>query len=80
MINLNISIKLDDSTLEDDGLAYELHNILSSIQYKIATGQKQNKVYDSNGNNVATFKIVEEEKTDTQKFLEEHFQLIRIGF
>jgi hypothetical protein len=57
MTTLNIQIRLDNSAFEDDNLENELHHVLSAIQYKIARGQKQNQVYDSNGNNVATFKI-----------------------
>lgn len=59
MTTLDIQIRLDNSAFEDDYMANELHNILGAIQYKIASGQKQNKIYDSNGNNVGDFKIVE---------------------
>jgi hypothetical protein len=60
MTVLNIQVRLDNSAFEDEGLESELHYVLSAIAYKIANGQKQNQVYDSNGNNVATFKIEEE--------------------
>jgi len=57
MTVLNIQIRLDNSAFEQEYLESELHNILGSIQYKIAQGQKQNNIYDSNGNNVGNFKI-----------------------
>lgn len=59
MSTLNIEIRLDNAAFEDNGLENELHNILSAIQLKIATGQKSNYAYDSNGNNVGDFKIIE---------------------
>ena len=57
MTVLNIQIQLDNSAFEDDGLQNELHDILGAIQFKIATGQTQNNIYDSNGNCVGNFKI-----------------------
>jgi hypothetical protein len=57
MTVLNIQIQLDNSAFEDDGLQNELHDILGAIQFKIATGQTHNTIYDSNGNCVGTFKI-----------------------
>lgn len=57
MTVLNIQIRLDNSAFEDDYLEGELHNVLSTIQLKIIQGQKQNNIYDSNGNNVGQFKI-----------------------
>jgi hypothetical protein len=57
MTVLNIQIRLDNSAFEQEYLESELHNILGSIQYKIVQGQKQNNIYDSNGNNVGNFKI-----------------------
>ena len=57
MTVLNIQIRLDNSAFEQEYLESELHNILGSIQYKIIQGQKQNNIYDSNGNNVGNFKI-----------------------
>lgn len=59
MTTLNIQIRLDNSAFEDEYLANELHNVLGAIQYKIASGQTKNKIYDSNGNNVGEFAIVE---------------------
>jgi hypothetical protein len=60
MTTLNISIRLDNSAFEDDGLISELHHVMSAIQFKIAQGQTKNQVYDTNGNNVANFEIVED--------------------
>jgi hypothetical protein len=57
MTTLNIQIRFDNSAFEDEYLESELHTVLGSIQCKIAQGQKQNKIYDSNGNNVGEFKI-----------------------
>jgi hypothetical protein len=57
MTVLNIQIRLDNSAFEQEYLESELHNILGAIQCKIVQGQKQNSIYDSNGNNVGTFKI-----------------------
>ena len=59
MTTLNIQIRLDNSAFEEEYLFNELHNVLGAIQYKIAQGQKQNRIYDSNGNNVGEFKIIE---------------------
>jgi hypothetical protein len=59
MTTLNIQIRLDNAAFEGDGLENELHHVLSAIQFKIARGQTQNHVYDTNGNNVAEFKIIE---------------------
>lgn len=59
MTTLKIQIKLDNAAFEDDGLQNELHSVLSAIQFKIARGQTENKIYDSNGNNVGDFRIVE---------------------
>lgn len=59
MTVLNIQIRLDNSAFEDDYLEGELHSVLSAIQLKIIQGQKQNNIYDSNGNNVGQFKIEE---------------------
>jgi hypothetical protein len=59
MTVLNIQIRLDNSAFEDDYLESELHSVLSAIQCKIMQGQKQNKVYDTNGNDVGQFKIEE---------------------
>lgn len=60
MTTLNIQIRLDNSAFEEQYIANELHNVLGAIQYKIAQGQRQNRIYDSNGNNVGEFKIVED--------------------
>jgi hypothetical protein len=59
MTTLNIQIRLDNAAFEDDGLINELHDILAAIQFKIARGQTENRIYDSNGNNVGGFYIVE---------------------
>jgi hypothetical protein len=59
MTVLNIQIRLDNAAFEEQVIGSELHDILGSIQYKIASGQKSNKIYDSNGNNVGEFKIEE---------------------
>ena len=59
MTTLRIEIRLDNAAFEDDGLQNELHSVLSAIQFKIATGQTVNKIYDSNGNNVGDFQIAE---------------------
>jgi hypothetical protein len=59
MTTLKIEIRLDNAAFEDDGLENELHSVLSAIQFKIATGQTENKIYDSNGNYVGGFFIVE---------------------
>jgi hypothetical protein len=60
MTVLNIQIKLDNDAFEEQSIANELHNVLGAIQYKIAAGQKQSRIYDSNGNNVGGFFILEE--------------------
>jgi hypothetical protein len=60
MTTLKIEIRLDNAAFEDDGLQNELHSVLSAIQFKIATGQTENKIYDTNGNNVGDFRIVED--------------------
>lgn len=57
MTTLDIQIRLDNSAFEEEYLASELHNVLSAISFKIAQGQKQNNIYDSNGNNVGNFNI-----------------------
>jgi hypothetical protein len=59
MTTLRIEIRLNNAAFEDDGLQNELHSVLSAIQFKIARGQTENKIYDSNGNNVGDFRIVE---------------------
>jgi hypothetical protein len=59
MTTLKIQIKLDNAAFQDDGLENELHSVLSAIQFKIATGETENKIYDSNGNYVGGFFIVE---------------------
>ena len=59
MTTLKIEIRLNTAAFEDDGLQNELHSVLSAIQFKIARGQTENKIYDSNGNNVGDFRIVE---------------------
>jgi hypothetical protein len=56
---LSIQINLDNSAFEDEYLADELCQVLSAIQFKLAQGQTQNNVYDTNGNNVGNFKIEE---------------------
>jgi hypothetical protein len=56
---LNIQIRLDNSAFEDEYLADELCQVLGAIQFKLAQGQTQNNVYDTNGNNVGNFKIEE---------------------
>jgi len=58
---LDIQIRLDNAAFEDEYLANELHDILGAIQFKIAQGQMQNNIYDTNGNNVGNFKITKEE-------------------
>lgn len=58
MTTLNIQINLDNAAFEPEYIASELHDVLGAIQYKIAAGQIQNKIYDSNGNNVGHFEIV----------------------
>jgi hypothetical protein len=60
MATLRIEIRLNNAAFEGDGLQNELHSVLSAIQFKIATGQTENKIYDSNGNNVGDFRIVED--------------------
>ena len=60
MTTLKIEIKLNNAAFQDDGLENELHDILGAIQFKIATGQTVNKIYDSNGNYVGGFFIVED--------------------
>jgi len=60
MTTLNIQIRLDNSRFEDEYIASELHMILGAIQCKIVEGQKSNRIYDSGGNNVGEFKIVED--------------------
>jgi hypothetical protein len=57
---LDIQIRLDNAAFEDEYLANELHDILSAVQFKIAQGQMQNNIYDTNGNNVGNFKITKE--------------------
>jgi hypothetical protein len=59
MTTLKIQINLDNAAFEDDGLINELHDILAAIQFKIARGQTVNNIYDTNGNNVGRFEIVE---------------------
>lgn len=59
MTILNIQIRLDNAAFEPEYIANELHNVLGAIQYKIAAGQTKNRIYDSNGNNVGDFEIVE---------------------
>ena len=59
MKTLSIEIRLNDESFDDEGLNNELHSVLSAIQFKIATGQTQNKIYDSNGNNVGGFWIAD---------------------
>ena len=59
MTTLKIEIKLNNAAFQDDGLENELHGALSAIQFKIATGQTESKIYDSNGNYVGGFFIVE---------------------
>jgi hypothetical protein len=59
MTTLKIQINLDNAAFEDDGLINELHDILAAIQFKIARGQTVNTIYDTNGNNVGRFEIVE---------------------
>ncbi len=60
MTTLKIQIKLDNAAFEGDGLQNELHSVLSAIQFKIARGQTENKIYDTNGNYVGGFFIVED--------------------
>lgn len=60
MTTLNIQIRINDSFIEPDYLASELHMVLASIQCKIAQGQTQNHIYDENGTNIADFKIIKE--------------------
>jgi hypothetical protein len=59
MTTLNIQIRLDNAAFEPEYIANELHNVLGAIQYKIAAGQTESRIYDSNGNNVGGFFIVE---------------------
>jgi hypothetical protein len=59
MTTLNIQIRLDNAAFEPEYIANELHNVLGAIQYKIAAGQTVSKIYDSNGNDVGGFFIVE---------------------
>jgi hypothetical protein len=59
MTTLKIQINLDNAAFQDDGLINELHDILAAIQFKIARGQTVNNIYDTNGNNVGRFEIVE---------------------
>ena len=59
MTTLKIQINLDNAAFQDDGLINELHDILAAIQFKIARGQTVNTIYDTNGNNVGRFEIVE---------------------
>jgi len=59
MTTLNIEIRLDNDAFQDENMANELHNVLGVIQFKISQGQTKNRIYDSNGNNVGEFAIVE---------------------
>ena len=62
MTTLNIQIRLDNAAFQDDGLIHELHDILAAIQFKIARGQTESKIYDTNGNSVGGFFIVKGEQ------------------
>ena len=57
MTTLNIQIRLDNAAFEAEYIASELHDVLGAIQYKIAAGQLQSKIYDSNGNDIGRFEI-----------------------
>jgi hypothetical protein len=57
MTTLNIQIRLDNAAFDGECLQNELHDILAAVQFKIAQGQTQNNIYDTNGNNVGKFEI-----------------------
>lgn len=75
-MQLNLKINLDNSAYNDEDIGWELGKAIDYMVSDIGLGLTRGKVRDTNGNTTGHWEITDE---DDKKFIEDHFQFIRIG-
>jgi len=73
-MELNLKINLDNDAYQD--LGWELGKNIDYMVSDIGLGLTKGKIKDSNGNTTGYWEIVQDE---TEQFIKEHFQFIKIG-
>jgi len=74
-MDLEIKINLDNDAYQDT-LGWELGENLQYVIERIGHGIKESVIQDTNGNTVGHWSIKDQE---TEEFIRDHFQFIRVG-
>ena len=75
-MELNLKINLNNAAYDDEGIGWESGKAIDYMVSDIGLGLTKGKVKDSNGNTTGHWEIVDNE---AKKFIDDHFQFIKIG-